>query len=233
MLIQKGDVPVSKEFPLHYKDFTIGRDPSCHLKICDSLVSDTHCVISYDGLSEPKLINRAKATILNGQLMVSQATLKTGDIIEIADRKLRFEFTPQIQSPQKPPSYANGSSNLLTTKSEDDMLAAASNRMSIESNKQASKSSQDLDVKPIVSKHNTIETEKHVQRASTSFEPDGSFSQEPPSNSQSSTSFTRLKHPEGTSSSGRLRPRRHMRKNLRRVCAERDRRNRMRLNQMG
>ena len=88
----KTGVPVVvRRFP-----FSIGRSPECGLILDDPGVWDRHVEIRRHGL-DLKLAAGADALVRVNGTQVEQATLREGDVIELASVKLRFGLSPTRQ----------------------------------------------------------------------------------------------------------------------------------------
>ena len=75
-------VPVNK--------FLIGRSDDCHLRPHSDLISRHHCAILIDnGVVAVRDFNSRNGTFVNGEKVVGQTTLKTGDILSVG--QLTFE----------------------------------------------------------------------------------------------------------------------------------------------
>src|SRR5687768_11349449 len=75
-------VPVNK--------FLIGRSDDCHLRPHSDLISRHHCAILIDnGVVAVRNFNSRNGTFVNGEKVVGQTTLKTGDVLSVG--QLIFE----------------------------------------------------------------------------------------------------------------------------------------------
>jgi pSer/pThr/pTyr-binding forkhead associated (FHA) protein len=84
-LIERGaSAAQTREIPVSREEFLIGRAPDCDLRLRVAAVSRHHCMIRLRP-DEVTLIDlgSSNGTYLNGQRVLSQATLHTGDELRV------------------------------------------------------------------------------------------------------------------------------------------------------
>ena len=99
----------TREIPLQADEFLIGRGPDCDLRVAEYDVSRHHCLIRRRG-SEVTLVDlgSANGTYVNGQRVLSQAPLHSGDeitlgkcrfIVDLGDRPEGVALPPVMDDP--------------------------------------------------------------------------------------------------------------------------------------
>src|SRR5215469_2250798 len=84
-LIERGpSAEQTREVPVTETEFVIGRGSDCDLRLRESAVSRHHCTIRR-GHDEATLVDlgSSNGTFLNGQRVRSQATLRSGDTLQV------------------------------------------------------------------------------------------------------------------------------------------------------
>ncbi|KAK9764643.1 antigen identified by monoclonal antibody Ki-67 [Basidiobolus ranarum] len=90
-----------KTFPINKKEFLIGKQLSCDVRIYLPQISDVQCKISFEKEGQATLVNFSEnGTMINGQSIGKQdrRALKDKDTIAIHDRTFRFEYTLSNES---------------------------------------------------------------------------------------------------------------------------------------
>jgi pSer/pThr/pTyr-binding forkhead associated (FHA) protein len=78
--------------------FTIGRAEDCDLRLTCPLVSRHHCQLLFDGIRLTIRDNDSKnGTFVNGQRVVDQQELHSGDIVAAGRRRLAVEIVQEAE----------------------------------------------------------------------------------------------------------------------------------------
>ncbi|EEB10217.1 golgin IMH1, putative [Pediculus humanus corporis] len=81
------------KYPVTVRDISIGRSDDCLIKIQNPLIDLKHCHIVVDDNDQVKLKNLSSQTFLNDKLLtVGDFALCHGDIFQIGDRAIRWEY---------------------------------------------------------------------------------------------------------------------------------------------
>jgi len=84
-------------FPITKKTVTIGRDPSCDLRIEDQYVSRKHCQIVFRGDHFTVIdLGSLNKTVVKGKEYI-QKNLMTGALINLGETRLRFVWDNYLQ----------------------------------------------------------------------------------------------------------------------------------------
>lgn len=112
-----------EEFPFkHFKELTIGRDPSCEIKFdpdSDDLMSRRHAKISIDKEDPPEFslsdLGSRNGTFINRQRIFGPSKLMPGDVVQLGagGPEFRFEVDPPIQGAARPTRLAGVSEAVL------------------------------------------------------------------------------------------------------------------------
>jgi pSer/pThr/pTyr-binding forkhead associated (FHA) protein len=87
-LLERGTNPEqTREFPIDGPEFLIGRATDCNLRLRGSAISRHHCIIRL-GADEVTLVDlgSSNGSYVNGQRVVSQAALHSGDVLRLGER---------------------------------------------------------------------------------------------------------------------------------------------------
>jgi pSer/pThr/pTyr-binding forkhead associated (FHA) protein len=104
-LIERGASPQqTREIPLNQDEFLIGRGADCDLRLRAPSISRHHCLIRL-GPDEASVLDlgSSNGTYVNGQRVRSQATLHTGDELQVGT----FHFVVELDD-QGPVAEASG-----------------------------------------------------------------------------------------------------------------------------
>jgi pSer/pThr/pTyr-binding forkhead associated (FHA) protein len=84
-------------FPITKKTVTIGRDPSCDLRLTDEYVSRKHCQIVFRGDHFTVIdLGSLNKTVVKGKEYI-QKNLMTGNLLHIGETRLRFVWNDYLQ----------------------------------------------------------------------------------------------------------------------------------------
>jgi pSer/pThr/pTyr-binding forkhead associated (FHA) protein len=84
-------------FPITKKTVTIGRDPSCDLRLTDQYVSRKHCQIVFRGDHFTVIdLGSLNKTVVKGKEYL-QKNLMTGNLINLGETQLRFVWNGYLQ----------------------------------------------------------------------------------------------------------------------------------------
>ncbi len=97
-LIEMGNAPEERrEILIGTDEFLIGRGLDCDLRLNESAVSRHHCLLRRDGNDYLLLdLGSSNGTYLNGQRLISQASLHTGDRISIGDFHFQIDLADRV-----------------------------------------------------------------------------------------------------------------------------------------
>ncbi len=106
---------VDKEFPFIEDEMVIGRSVAAHIQLNDPLISRKHVTIQVDG-DEVWIQDNGSShgTLLNDKPLKGMVSLSAGDMIQIAQFKLRFEDEP---------AFKDEDSHLILTQDEEMTMA--------------------------------------------------------------------------------------------------------------
>jgi pSer/pThr/pTyr-binding forkhead associated (FHA) protein len=84
-------------FPITKKTVTIGRDPSCDLRLTDEYVSRKHCQIVFRGDHFTVIdLGSLNKTVVKGKEYI-QKNLMTGNVINLGETRLRFVWDDYLR----------------------------------------------------------------------------------------------------------------------------------------
>ena len=82
-----------KEIPIASRVISIGRDPSNDLVLSDSMVSRRHAILEQrDDIYVLRDNNSANGTLVNGDKVDAEKTLRDGDLVAIGSSRLLFQL---------------------------------------------------------------------------------------------------------------------------------------------
>jgi len=123
LIVAQGK-PENREIPIRLPQFIIGRDQDCHLRPASPLVSKRHCaVIQRDGKVYLRDFESTNGTILNGQPLRGETTLKDGDEFKVGPLSFTVKLT---QTPVDQPTPAPRTSKSAAEKQQGDTRPADS-----------------------------------------------------------------------------------------------------------
>jgi hypothetical protein len=89
--------------PIAFEQLLLGRGDDCTIQIRDRAVSRRHAqIVQRDGRYWLEHLRGANGTFVNGQSVLRKAALRPGDVLELGQTLLRFDF-PEIPMPPPPP----------------------------------------------------------------------------------------------------------------------------------
>ena len=98
-LIERGTDEQVREIEVTQPEFLIGRGSDCDLRLRVNSVSRHHCIIrQISGDTILVDLGSSNGSFLNGQRIRSQATLRTGDELQIGDCKFLVNLGDQSSS---------------------------------------------------------------------------------------------------------------------------------------
>jgi pSer/pThr/pTyr-binding forkhead associated (FHA) protein/uncharacterized RDD family membrane protein YckC len=96
-----------KEIPILSRVISIGRDPSNDLVLSDSMVSRRHAILEQ---REDQYVlrdnNSSNGTLVNGDRLEKEQTLRDGDLVAIGSSRLLFQLSDSAETPA--PAAASG-----------------------------------------------------------------------------------------------------------------------------
>ena len=111
-----------KVIPISLEQFVIGRDPQCHLRPANPIISKRHCaIVKLNGKAFVRDFNSTNGTFLNKEQIAGDRELASGDEIGIGPLTfgVRLEVAAPVDKPTPiPPTRA-------ASKHEEDDAAAA------------------------------------------------------------------------------------------------------------
>lgn len=100
-----------KEIPIASRVISIGRDPSNDLVLSDSMVSRRHAILEQrDDIYVLRDNNSSNGTLVNGDKVDAEKTLRDGDLVAIGSSRLLFQLDDAGITPQADESSADGDS---------------------------------------------------------------------------------------------------------------------------
>ena len=82
-----------KEIPIGSRVISIGRDPSNDLVLSDSMVSRRHAILEQrDDIFVLRDNNSSNGTLVNGDKVEAEKTLRDGDLVAIGSSRLLFQL---------------------------------------------------------------------------------------------------------------------------------------------
>jgi pSer/pThr/pTyr-binding forkhead associated (FHA) protein len=99
-LVERGSPQEqTREIPMTQEEFLIGRGADCDLRLQVASISRHHCLIRLTN-DEATLVDlgSSNGTYLNGQRVRSQATLHSGDEIQLGECRFRVELGERLAS---------------------------------------------------------------------------------------------------------------------------------------
>ena len=111
-----------KEIPIGSRVISIGRDPSNDLVLSDSMVSRRHAILEQrDDIFVLRDNNSANGTLVNGDKVDTEKTLRDGDLVAIGSSRLLFQLEDGAAASVDGPvelKDEGGSASALAAKSE-------------------------------------------------------------------------------------------------------------------
>lgn len=92
-----------KEIPIASKVISIGRDPSNDLVLSDSMVSRRHAILEQrDNIYVLRDNNSSNGTLVNGDKVDAEKTLRDGDLLAIGSSRLLFQLDDTLSGAPEP-----------------------------------------------------------------------------------------------------------------------------------
>lgn len=92
-----------KEIPILSRVISIGRDPSNDLVLSDSMVSRRHAILEQrDDHYVLRDNNSSNGTMVNGERLEKEQTLRDGDLVAIGSSRLLFHLSDSAEAPAVP-----------------------------------------------------------------------------------------------------------------------------------
>lgn len=96
LVIAQGNAE-GKVIPITMSQFTIGRDPQCHLRPASNLVSKKHCSIVVEpGKVILRDYNSTNGTLLNGEPAKGDTELHNDDLIRVGPLKFKIRIESSV-----------------------------------------------------------------------------------------------------------------------------------------
>src|SRR5262245_34282485 len=93
--------PEGKEIPIRLSQFLIGRDPECHLRPANPMISKRHCALL---LREGKVFLRdfgsTNGTVLNQEMLRGEQELKNGDEFKVGPLGFKVKIMATVDAPK-------------------------------------------------------------------------------------------------------------------------------------
>lgn len=114
-----------KEIPISSRVISIGRDPSNDLVLSDSMVSRRHAILEQrDDIFVLRDNNSANGTLVNGDKVDSEKTLRDGDLVAIGSSRLLFQLDDGVAASEPGVAAADGGVELKDADAPASALAA-------------------------------------------------------------------------------------------------------------
>lgn len=114
-----------KEIPILSRVISIGRDPSNDLVLSDSMVSRRHAILEQrDDQYLLRDNGSSNGTLVNGERLEKEQTLRDGDLVAIGSSRLLFQLSDSAEIPAAgPASGAEGASTLSPQERKGEVVA--------------------------------------------------------------------------------------------------------------
>ncbi len=102
-LVVLGGKHPGQEIAVQGSEFIVGRAPECKLRPNSDMVSRRHCMITVaEGRATIRDLGSRNGTIVNGQKIVGEHELRTGDKIKIGPLEFEVHLSTSVSGKKKP-----------------------------------------------------------------------------------------------------------------------------------